>query len=579
MENPGENQSLNDAPSEFIALGELIDSEPSTSDAAALPDDSRRDLKTLRKLGYRYCNRCEQIVQPKIVSLSGRSRSFFLPYDSDRPLLSLIMSLSKTSPAHSKKTWGCPFCSRDYRRLKRVQKKHLLPPKERPKGIPRRYLILMILVLLSACCMFMYALLPRSEMGRPLSRTPSDPSIPIPGETQPLARRIVERLERLGLARFPISLESHGTSVTLSGYVPSCYEAMLIHRAVEQTPGVREVVDRLEFEPPDESHRNPLIEKGRPENLEPYLTFHIRRHVGALAHIDSVLVEADLVQIRGTVLNVEDKNHVETILHSILILRGFRLSTMLTVFDSEASRHSPDATDKVSAPDGRRAEAGGRPPQVVPNAPQRPRLPPDVSNRQRMRDKAASGESRHTPGGTKFFGVGASGCSFAYVINCSGDMVNGNTLEVAKQELVASLGQLPPEAQFSVIFYNLKIRVYADPSGQHEMMPATAANKTWVQSQFETVVPEGASAHSLALQTALELNPDVIFFLAPSNIRTKNQVPAIPSLLGRTRIHVIELGQGPDPRRVGQRSRSAVVTSSTHHYIDVTKLPMPASGN
>ena len=187
MENPGENQSLNDAPSEFIALGELIDSEPSTSDASALPDDSRRDLKTLRKLGYRYCKRCEQVVQPKIVSLSGRSGSFCFPYDSDRPLLSLIMSLGKTSPAHSKKTWGCPFCSRDYRRLKRVQKKHLLLPKERPKGIPRRYLILMISVSLSACCMCMYALLPRSDMGHPLSRTPPDSPIPIPGEPQPLS--------------------------------------------------------------------------------------------------------------------------------------------------------------------------------------------------------------------------------------------------------------------------------------------------------------------------------------------------------------------------------------------------------
>ena len=232
---------------------------------------------------------------------------------------------------------------------------------------------------------------------------------------------------------------------------------------------------------------------------------------------------------------------------------------MLRAFDSGAIPHSPEARDKVPAPHGRRPEAPRSPPQVVPNAPQRSRLAP--------------------PGGTEFFTVPASGSSFAYVINCSGDMVNGNALQVAKQELVASVGQLSPEAQFSVIFYNLKIRVYADRSRQHEMMPATAANKTWVQSQFEAVVPEGGSAHSLALQTALELKPDIIFFLVPSNIRTKNQVPAIPSQLGRTLIHVIELGQGPDPRKVGQRGRSTVVTSNTHHYIDVTRFLMPASGH
>ena len=134
-------------------------------------------------------------------------------------------------------------------------------------------------------------------------------------------------------------------------------------------------------------------------------------------------------------------------------------------------------------------------------------------------------------------------------------MVKGNALEVAKQELVTSLRQLPPDAQFSVIFYNLKIRVFTDPSGQHEMMAAMVANKTWVQSQVETVFPDGTSAHSLALQTALELNPDVVFLLAPADLETKNQVPKIPSQVGRTRIHVIALGQGPDPGKVSQRGR------------------------
>ena len=98
------------------------------------------------------------------------------------------------------------------------------------------------------------------------------------------------------------------------------------------------------------------------------------------------------------------------------------------------------------------------------------------------------------------------------------------TLQVAKQELVASLGQLPPESRFSVIFYNLRIRVYVDPSGQHEVMPATTANKTWVESQFEAVVPEGPSAYSLALQTALDLNPDVDFL--PGPFKHQDQEPS-----------------------------------------------------
>src|SRR5271157_202122 len=425
MENPGENQSLNDAPSEFIALGELMDSEARTSDAPAPTDKSRSDLKTLRKLGYRYCNRCEQIVQPQIMSLRKRPGSFFFPYGFEHPLLSLLMLLGKSSPAQPKKIWGCPHCGRDYRRLKRVEKRHFKPPEVRPKGIPRRFLISMISVPVVAFCVCMYALLPKSDMGRPLSRTPPDSPIPIPGEPQAL---------------------------------------------------------------------------------------------------------------------------------------------------------SPDAPDKVPAPYGPRAEPGRRPPQVVPNASQRPWLPPDEGNGQGMRDKINPGEPRHAPGGTEFFRVAASGRSFAYVINCSGSMATRNALNVAKRELLASLDQLPPGALFSVIFYNLKIWVFTDPSGQYEMMPASVENKTFVRSQLKTVVLNGKSADLLALQIALDLKPDVVFFLTPADLMTKNQVDAILPQAGRTRIHVIELGPGPDPGTVSQRSRLATVTRGTYRYIDVTKFPMPASG-
>jgi len=173
----------------------------------------------------------------------------------------------------------------------------------------------------------------------------------------------------------------------------------------------------------------------------------------------------------------------------------------------------------------------------------------------------------------------ASGWTFAYVINCSGSMSTRNALDVAKRELLASLDQLRPGALFSVIFYNLKIWVFTDPSGQYEMMPASVENKTFVRSQLKTVVPNGKSADLLALQIALDLKPDVVFFLSPADLMTKNQVDAILPQAGRTRIHVIELGPGPDPGTVSQPSRLATVTRGTYRYFDVTKFPMSASGN
>lgn len=348
MENLGENQSHNEAPSEFIALGDLMAPEARTSETPAPPDNSRRDLKTLRELGYRYCNSCEQVIQPQIVSLRRQSGSFFFPYGTEHPLLNLLISLGKTSPAQSKKIWGCPKCGRDYRRLKRLKKQHFLPQKGRPKGIPRRFLIPLITVPLSVCCVCMYLLLPRSNRDRPPSRTPSDASLVI-GDNQPLTRRVIERLvKRPMLASLPVSLESHRDSVTIAGRVPSCYEAMLIHRTVENTPGVRELVDRLEYQAPDENDSNPLVEKGRPDDVEPYLTYHIRRKVGGLAHVDPVLVNADVVQIRGTVLNVEDKDHVETVIKSIPVLRGFRVKTVLTPVASQANGQRDERTANAS---------------------------------------------------------------------------------------------------------------------------------------------------------------------------------------------------------------------------------------
>ena len=127
------------------------------------------------------------------------------------------------------------------------------------------------------------------------------------------------------LSGLPISVQSRGDVVTLAGKVPSAYEAMLAYRTVEQTPGVREIIDQLQFQVPDENHPNPLRQKGRPEDLEPYLTSQIRRHVGDLAHVDRVRVRGDILEIQGTLPNGEDPNRLQAILRSMPLLRDFRL--------------------------------------------------------------------------------------------------------------------------------------------------------------------------------------------------------------------------------------------------------------
>jgi hypothetical protein len=127
-----------------------------------------------------------------------------------------------------------------------------------------------------------------------------------------------------------IKVGTNGDTVTLSGKVASAYEAMLAFRAAQQTPGVREVLDQMEFVVPDEDHPNPLIHKGRPEDIEPYLISQMARHLGELAHIDSVKAHGDHLEIRGTLLNPADKDRVLAILRSIPVLHGFQLDSTLT---------------------------------------------------------------------------------------------------------------------------------------------------------------------------------------------------------------------------------------------------------
>ncbi len=54
------------------------------------------------------------------------------------------------------------------------------------------------------------------------------------------------------------------------------------------------------------------------------------RHVGDLAHIDSVKAQGDHLEIRGTLLDAADRDRVLAILRSIPVLHGFRLEPTLS---------------------------------------------------------------------------------------------------------------------------------------------------------------------------------------------------------------------------------------------------------
>ncbi|WP_165225095.1 BON domain-containing protein [Aquisphaera insulae] len=151
-------------------------------------------------------------------------------------------------------------------------------------------------------------------------------------DTHGLTRRVAESLARRpSLATLPVGVTSSGDVVTIAGKVPSAYEAMLVYRAVEQTPGVRDLIDKLQFQVPDEDHPNPLLARGRPEDLEPYLTSQIRRHLGEIAHIDRVHVRGDRLELQGTLLRADDRKRAEATIRSMPLLRDFKVDASFDV--------------------------------------------------------------------------------------------------------------------------------------------------------------------------------------------------------------------------------------------------------
>lgn len=173
---------------------------------------------------------------------------------------------------------------------------------------------------------------------------------------------------------------------------------------------------------------------------------------------------------------------------------------------------------------------------------------------------------------TEFFGARETASSFAYVIDCSGSMAVHRALEVAKAELWSSLKGLEEGVQFSVIFYNLYPKVLMDASGQQSLMRANPANKSRIRELLTAVQPDGGTDHLRALKAALELRPEVVFFLTDADLMTVRDVQEILSLVGRTRIQAIEFGVGPDLNSSVPLRKLASATGGTYRYLDVAQF-------
>lgn len=122
-------------------------------------------------------------------------------------------------------------------------------------------------------------------------------------------------------------------------------------------------------------------------------------------------------------------------------------------------------------------------------------------------------------GGVGFFGAEASGDSVVFVVDKSGSMSHGGRMEAAKLELANALQQLRPYQRFYVIFYSNEADRMLAPSSPEALLPASQQNLQdvirWIS---EEVKAGGGTQPRDSLLAALEMEPDIIFFLTDGDV-------------------------------------------------------------
>jgi hypothetical protein len=189
-------------------------------------------------------------------------------------------------------------------------------------------------------------------------------------------------------------------------------------------------------------------------------------------------------------------------------------------------------------------------------------------------------------GQTSFFGLHATGSKFVYVFDRSESMNYqyytqspasefGNIpIRAAKAELLASIYELSPKQQFSIIFYNHQPRLYSPTDSPGRPVFATAENKQKLREQISELRGEGGTNHLLALQMAMRLHPDVIFLLTDGEAKDDLTTVEVGRLTEANKryamINVIQFAQQPRPNST--LIQLAKQNRGKHTFVDVTKV-------
>jgi len=175
---------------------------------------------------------------------------------------------------------------------------------------------------------------------------------------------------------------------------------------------------------------------------------------------------------------------------------------------------------------------------------------------------------------TQLFGLRSRGARFVYVFDRSSSM-EGGLLSAAKRELIASLQALDGRHQFQIIFYNERPQLMPAVHGNApRMASADSPGKRLAADFIGGVFADGGTNHLQALDMALALKPDVIFFLtdAEEPQMRPEELAAVRRMNRGTRINSIEFGVGEQKPEINFLQVLAAENGGQHTYVDVRLL-------
>lgn len=127
------------------------------------------------------------------------------------------------------------------------------------------------------------------------------------------------------------------------------------------------------------------------------------------------------------------------------------------------------------------------------------------------------GDGRGPGLGAGFFGSQGKGKTFVYVVDMSGSMT-GERFRRAIAELMRSINKLDSEQKFYVYFFNDRALPMFDPRPARGLIPATSSNKSRAANWIRSRRPSSTTNPYFALEQALEMKPEVIFFLTDGEL-------------------------------------------------------------